>query len=358
MAFKLSRLRKSFIGEITGLDLQAALMNTMRKDITHLLAALVVLVAPLWAGAQAAPWPNKPLHLLVPFPPGGPTDITARVYAEKLAERLGQPVVVENKPGPNGIAVYNSMNGAAPDGHTLAFVTIGGQVLQPAIQKYMKKPVEPDVNRLLKAVGLLAETPLVLVISSKVPVDNVKDLVAWLRANEGTANYASDGVGSTTHLAMEMFNDAMGLKPVHVPFKGTVASMNAVMRGDAHYAFAGILTPLPLHKAGRLKILAVSGSQAVASLPETPVLAAAAGIPGFDVSSWFGIFAPADVPADRIAILNAGLQSIAKQPDVVARFEGLGLQANPMSTQALADRVRKEQRLWESVLERTRPTLE
>jgi tripartite-type tricarboxylate transporter receptor subunit TctC len=324
--------------------------------------ALVLGVGVSAAQAQAQmmtpAWPSKPIHLLVPFPPGGPTDITARVYADKLSARVGQPVVVENKPGPNGIAVYNAMAGVAPDGHTLAFVTIGGQVLQPAIQKYMKKPVEPDVNRMLKPIGLLAETPLVLVVSPKVPANNVPELVAWLKANGDKANYASDGVGSTTHLAMEMFNDALGLKAVHVPFRGTVASMNAVMQGDAHYAFAGILTPLPLHKAGRLKILAVSGSQPISSLPEAPVLAAAAGIPGFDVSSWFAVFAPATMPEDRVVALNTELQAIARQPDVISRFENLGLQARPMTPQALRDRVVIEQRAWDAVLERARPKLE
>jgi tripartite-type tricarboxylate transporter receptor subunit TctC len=199
---------------------------------------------------------------------------------------------------------------------------------------------------------------LVLVISPKVPANNVQELLAWLKANGDKANYASDGVGSTTHLAMEMFNDALGLKAVHVPFKGTVASMNAIMQGDAHYAFAGILTPLPLHKAGRLKILAVSGSQPVPSLPEAPVLAVAAGLPGFDVSSWFAVFAPTAVPDDRVAYLNAELQAIARQPDVMGRFEGLGLQTRPMTPQALRDRVASEQRAWDAVLERARPKLE
>ncbi len=157
---------------------------------------------------------------------------------------------------------------------------------------------------------------------------------------------------------MEMFNDALGLKAVHVPFKGTVASMSAVMRGDAHYAFAGILTPLQLHKAGRLKIIAVSGSQPVASVPEAPILATAAGIPGFDVSSWFAMYAPAGVPADRITKLNTWLQDIARQPDVVARFESLGLQTNPVSPQVLGDRVKREEGTWGAVMERAKPNLE
>ncbi|MDO9435346.1 tripartite tricarboxylate transporter substrate binding protein [Hydrogenophaga sp.] len=332
----------------------------MHRTFTQGLALVALLATSLLAGAQTTPatWPNKAIHLLVPFPPGGPTDTTARLYAEKLSERFGQPVVVENRPGPNGIAVYNAMQVAAPDGNTLAFVSIGGQVLQPVIQRYLKKPVEPDVNRLLTPVAMLAETPLVLVVSPKVPVDNVKDLVAWLRANGAAANYASDGVGSTTHLAMEMFNDALGLKSVHLPFKGTVDSMSAVMRGDAHYAFAGILTPLQLHKAGRLKIIAVSGSQPVASLPEAPTLAAAAGIPGFNVSSWFAVYAPAGVPADRITKLNTALQDIARQPDVVTRFESLGLQTNPVSPQALGERVKREEGTWGAVMERAKPKLE
>lgn len=293
------------------------------------------------------------MHLLVPFPPGGPTDITARIYAEKLSARLGQPFLVENRPGPNGIAVYNATLAAPADGHTIAFVTIGGQVLQPAINAYLQKPVEPDVNALLKPIGMLAETPLVLLVSPSIGVDTVPELIAWLKANPTKANYASDGVGSSTHLAMEMFNDALGLKAVHIRFKGTVASNKAIMTGDAHYAFSGILTPLPLHRAGKLKIIAASGSSAVGSLPGVPVLAEAAKLPGFDITSWFGLYAHKDMPADRVAVLNAELQHIGAMPDVMDRFAGMGLNTRPMSAQQLGQRVQAESRKWSELLVRT-----
>jgi tripartite-type tricarboxylate transporter receptor subunit TctC len=322
-----------------------------RRRVIGAAAALGLGLGGLAANAQS--WPTKAVHLLVPFPPGGPTDITARVYADKLSAHFGQPFVVENRPGPNGIAVYNATLAAPADGYTLAFTTTGGQVLQPAINAYLKKPVESDVNALLKPIGMLAETPLVLLVSPSIGVNTVPELIAWLKANPTKANYASDGVGSSTHLAMEMFNDALGLKAVHIPFKGTVATNNAIMTGDAHYAFSGILTPLPLHRAGKLKIVAVTGSSPVSSLPGVPVLADAAKLPGFEITSWFALYAHKDVPADRIALLNAALQRIGAMPDVIERFAGMGLNTRPMSAQELGQRVQAEGRKWSSMLVRT-----
>lgn len=307
--------------------------------------------------AQAPAWPAKPVHLLVPFPPGGPTDVTARLFADKLAARFNQPFLVENRPGPNGIVVYNATLAAPADGYTLAFVTTGGQVLQPAISGYLKKPVDPDVNRLLSPVGLLAETPLVLVVSNTIPVNTVQELVAWVKANPAKANYASDGVGSSTHLAAELFNDALGLKAVHVPFKGTVATNQSVMTGDAHYAFSGILTPLPLHRAGKLKIIAVGGTAPVGALPGVPILAEAAKLPGFDLSSWFALYVHKDVPADRVALLNSELQRIAAMPDVAERFAGMGLQTRAITAQELGQRVQGEVRKWQDLLVRTQMTV-
>ena len=329
------------------------MMTNLAARARALVSVAALGLACVAASVQAQAWPTKPVHLLVPFPPGGPTDVTARVFAEKLSARLGQPFVVENRPGPNGSAVYNAAFAAPADGHTLAVTTPGGQVLQPAINAYLKKSVESDVNRLLVPVGVMAESPLVLVISPKIPANDVPGLLAWLKANPTKANYASDGVGSSTHLAAEMFNDALGLKAVHVPFKGTVDSMNAVMQGDAHYAFAGILTPLALHRAAKLKIVAIAGASPVASLPGVPLLADAAKLPGFDVSSWFALFAHKDVPADRLALLNAELQAIARQPEVEERMLQLGLQAQPVPAQELARRVQRDLGKWHDLLVRT-----
>ena len=309
------------------------------------------------AGVHAQAWPTKAVALLVPFPPGGPTDVTARIYADKLSAKFGQPFVVENKPGPNGVAVYNAVAAAPADGHTLAFVTVGGQSLQPAINAYLKKPSDMDVNQQFVPVGLLAESPLVLLVSPSIGVNSVQELVAWVKANPAKANYASDGIGSTTHLAAEMFNDAVGIKAVHVPFKGTVASNQAIMAGDAHYAFSGILTPLPLHRAGKLKIIAIGGSGPVVSLPGVPTVADAAKLPGFDVSSWFGVYVHKDVPADRIGLLNAELQRIGAMPDVMERFAGMGLQTRPTTAQQLGQRVQAEYRKWNDLLVRTQVKL-
>jgi tripartite-type tricarboxylate transporter receptor subunit TctC len=321
-------------------------------------AAAVLGVACFGGAAHAQAWPSKPVHLLVPFPPGGPTDVTARIFADKLSAKFGQPFLVENKPGPNGVAVYNAVLAAPADGYTLAFVTTGGQALQPAINAYLKKPVEVDVNRQLIPAGMLADSPLVLLVSPSIGVNTAQELIAWVKANPAKANYASDGVGSSTHIVAEMFNDAVGIKAVHVPFKGTVASNNAIMAGDAHYAFSGVLTPLPLHRAGKLKIIAVGGSETLASLPGVPVLSDAAKLPGFDVSSWFALYVHKDVPPDRIALLNAELQRIGAMPDVIERFAGMGLQTRPMTVSALGQRVQAEYKRWSDTLARTQPKLD
>jgi len=314
-------------------------------------------LASVTAGVHAQAWPNKAVQILVPFPPGGPTDVTARIYAEKLSAKFGQPFVVENRPGPNGVAVYNAVAAAPADGHTLAFVTIGGQSLQPAINAYLKKPSDMDVNQQFVPVGLLAETPLVLLVSPSIGVNSVQELVAWVKANPAKANYASDGVGSSTHLAAEMFNDALGIKAVHVPFKGTVASNQSIMAGDTHYAFSGILTPLPLHRAGRLKIVAIGGSAPVVALPGVPTVADAAKLPGFEVSSWFALYVHKDVPADRIGLLNAELQRIGAMPEVTERFAGMGLQTRPTTPQQLGQRAQAEYRKWSDLLVRTQVKL-
>lgn len=340
----------------TSLSVAISALVVIGRAVTS--AALAAGLALVCLPALAQPWPTRPVHILVPFPPGGPTDVTARLFADRLSTRFGQPFLVENRPGPNGIVVYNATLTAPADGYTLAFVTTGGQVLQPAINAFQKKPADPDVNRLLAPVGLLAETPLVLLVNPAIQVNSVAELVAWIKANPTKANYASDGVGSSTHLAAEMFNDALGLKAVHVPFKGTVATNNAIVTGDAHYAFSGILTPLPLHRAGRLKIIAVGGSAPVASLDGVPVLADAARLPGFEATSWFALYAHKDVPADRVALLNAELQRIATMPDVAERFVGLGLQARSMAAGDLGQRVQSEVRRWQDLLVRTQMKLE
>jgi tripartite-type tricarboxylate transporter receptor subunit TctC len=321
--------------------------------VRKILSGVVLITAALHAGAQS--FPAKPVRVLVPFPPGGPTDITARLYADKLGARLGQSFIVENKPGPNGIAVYNAVLAAPADGYTLAFTAIGGQVIQPVINAYLKQRQEPDVNAAFVPIGLLAESPLVLVVSPRLPVNTAAELIAYVKAHPGKLNFGSDGVGSTTHLATELFHDAVGIRAtdaVHVPYKGSVDVMNAMMQGDVQYSFSGILAALSLHRAGKVRIIAIGGASGVAALPKVPTVAEAANLPGFDVASWFALYALKDVAPERLALLSAEIQDIARMSDVIERFASLGLQARPIKAQELQQKVAADIRKWSNLLNR------
>ena len=323
-----------------------------KKILRPICGALLALLCalPFARDAAAQAWPAKAVRLLVPFPPGGPADITARAYTDKLGAALGQPFLLENRPGPNGIIVSNAIIASPADGYAFAFSSVGGQVLAPAINAYLKRPQEPDVLKLLVPVGLLAETPLMVVVNPALNINTLGELIAYAKANPGKLNFGSDGIGSSTHLAEELFNKALGISAVHIPFKGTVDVMNAMMGGEIQYSFSGIATPLPLHRQGRVKILATGGASATAALPSAPTVAAAAKLPGFDVASWFAVFARAGTDAGVIATLSREIQKISKLPDVIERLRNVGIDALSSTPEQLAAKVDADYRKWSDLL--------
>jgi tripartite-type tricarboxylate transporter receptor subunit TctC len=262
------------------------------------LVASVLLV--LQAGSAAAQaYPSKPVRLMVPFPPGGSTDIVARIVAQKLGAQLGQPLVIENRGGAGGTLGTAVVAKAAPDGYLLVVGTTSTHVVAPSV--YQKLEYDPVKD--FAPISLMAVTPYLLVVNPAVEAKNVKELVTLMKSQPGKLNYASAGVGSTTHLAMEMLKGASNTYALHIPYNGNGPAGTAVIAGQVEILFGSLPAVLPHAKSGRVRALAVGTPKRSPSLPEVPTVAES-GYPGFDASLWLAIMAPAGTPAAVIERLN------------------------------------------------------
>ena len=245
------------------------------------------------------PYPTKPIRIVVPFPAGGTTDILARAVAQRLTETLGQPVVVDNRPGAGGNIGAELVAKAAPDGYTLLMGTVGTHAINASL--YAKMPY--DHVRDFAPVILVAGVPNVLVINPALPVNSVQELIAYGKANPGKLNFASSGNGTSIHLSAELFKTMTGVQMAHVPYKGSAPALVDLMGGQVQLMFDNLPSALPQIKAGKLKALAVTSAQRSSALPDVPTVIES-GLPGFEASSWFGLLAPAGTPKDIIAKLN------------------------------------------------------
>ncbi|MET0680454.1 MAG: tripartite tricarboxylate transporter substrate binding protein [Burkholderiales bacterium] len=272
------------------------------------LAGLALAVLPQLALAQA--YPAKPVRLVVPFPPGGSTDIVARIVAQKLGERLGQQVVVENRGGAGGTIGTETVAKAAADGHTLVLATTSTHVVAPSV--YAKIGYDPVKD--FAPISLLAVTPYLLVVNPEVKVSSLKEFVGYVKARPGKLNYASAGTGSTTHLAMEMLKSAAGLYIVHIPYNGNGPAGTAVIAGQVEVLFGSLPAVLPHAKSGRVRPLAVGTPKRSPSLPEVPTVAES-GFAGFDASLWLAIMAPAGTPPAVIDRLHKEVLAAIAAPD-------------------------------------------
>ena len=265
--------------------------------------------------AQAADYPEKPIRLLVPAAPGGGADFVARILGVKLTEALGQTVVVENRAGASGTIAADNAAKSAADGYTLLM----GQSTSVVIAPHLYKKLGYDTLRDLAPVTLVAQVPNILVVHPSVPARTVSEFIALARAQPELLNYGSSGNGAPSHLAGEMFKSATGVKMVHVPYKGAGLAVNGLIAGEIQVMFAPIVAVLPQVKAGRLRALAVTSATRSAAAPELPTLAES-GLPGYEISSWFGLFAPANTPAPVIERLYRETAKALQSPDVRERF--------------------------------------
>jgi len=282
----------------------------MRK----LIAALFLCVAGLSHAQSNSVYPAKPIHLIVPFPPGGGNDTVARAIAQQISPELGQPVVIDNRPGAGGAVGAELAAKSAPDGYTLFLAGVGSHVVNPNVHKVPYDPVKD-----FAPITLIASAPSVLVVNPKVPTQNIAEFTAYARANPGKLNYASNGAGSAAQLAAAMYETMAGVKMVHVPYKGIAPALTDLLGGEVQLMFGTVVALVPHIQAGRLRALAVTGKKRSALLPDVPTLRES-GLPEYEAGSWYGIEAPAGTPRPIIDQLNAVIVKALRQPDVAKRL--------------------------------------
>jgi tripartite-type tricarboxylate transporter receptor subunit TctC len=277
-------------------------------------------IAPRAVAQPAADYPTRPVRIIVPFAPGGATDVLARLIGGKLAEAWGQQVVVENKPGAGGNIGAEAGARAAADGHTLTLCAAGFMAVNPSL--YPKLPYDPV--RDFAPVALLVKAPLLLVVNPAVPARSTRELVEWARANPGRLTIGNGGQGTAQHLGGELFTAAAGIRAVHLPYKGSAPATTDLLAGVFDAQFDNMVTLLPHVKSGRLRALGVSSSARVPVLPEVPTIAESA-LPGFETGTWYGIVAPAATPVPVLDRLNREVARIVALPDVAERLQAMGL---------------------------------
>jgi len=288
--------------------------------------------------AQAqTPFPSKPIRLIVTSPAGGSNDILNRIVGAKLAELLAQPVLIDNRPGASGFVAAETVAKAPADGYTLLGATEATLVANPLFFK--KVPYDPQ--RDFAPVTIAVEIGYVLLVHPSVPANSVQELVALARSKPGALNYASSGNGSAFHLGMELFKRMAGVEIVHVPFKGSALSVNAMLAGDVQIMLNGTPNGVPLARSGKLRALAVAGARRSPLAPELPTIAES-GLPGYDMSGWFGTVAPAATPAAVIAALNREYVRALRSPEVRERLEGYGFEVVGNTPEEFASRMRNE----------------
>jgi tripartite-type tricarboxylate transporter receptor subunit TctC len=286
-------------------------------------------------------YPSKPVRLVIPWPPGGPTDLVGRPIARKLEEALGQPVVVENRGGAGGTIGAELVAKSAPDGYTLLVGGLSTHGIGPSIYPKLGYDALEDFEH----VTVLASVPNVLVVHPSMPVKTVQDLVALARKHPGKLNYASVGVGSTSHLMTEMINSMAGIKTVQVPYKGGTPAVTALLGGEVHFYIGGLPALMPHVKAGKMRALAVTAERRSPHLPDVPTMIEA-GFPGYDVTSWYAIVAPAGTPRTIVSRLNDILVKAVKSAEITEALTKLG--ADPLGTTPEETRafVRRELAVW------------
>jgi len=319
--------------------------------IRILLAALAVSLA-LGAAAQDA-YPSKPIRIVVPYPPGGASDVTARILGQKMAESWGQQVVIDNRPGANGIVALEHVSKQPGDGYTLLMANLGPNAINPAV--YQKLPYDPV--RDFTPITLTTLVPQVMVVNPALEIRSVKDLIAAARAAPGKLNFGNGGNGSSNHLGTELFAHMAGIKLTTVPYKGDAQAMTDVMGGQISLTLPTVVAAISHIKAGKLRALAVSTKTRVGSLPEVPTVDEA-GVPGFESFSWGGIMGPGGVPAPVTAKLHGELVRILRLPDVQERMAGLGATIVANTPREFATFLQDEIRKWDGVAKRAAIRLE
>lgn len=304
-----------------------------------------LLLATLAGGAVAQDYPNKPIRLVAPFAPGGAVDILARIIGERLSTQYGHNVIVDNKPGASGHLGAQIVAKAPGDGYTLMVGTIGIHAAYASYSKLTYKPAEE-----LRPVLIIGESPNIVVVPANSKYKTFADFLADAKANAGKINYATAGAGSSVHMVTELFQLAIGQRMNHVPYRGSGPALIDLIAGQVDVMFDNMSSGMPHVQSGKLRVLAVTGPKRDPRLPEVPTIAEA-GVPGYSGTSWFSLAAPASMPAALVAKLNQDVQRVLASPEVVARYDKLGMNYTPNSPAEAAAFFKSETEKWTRVIE-------
>src|SRR5262245_51175115 len=320
--------------------------QVLRQSLRVLLGLVLATgVFALACQAQTARYPDRPVKIFVGFAAGGGTDVAARILAQKLTEALGQSVVVENRPGASGMIATETVAKSPADGYTLLMGSQTTLAVAPAL--YRKFSI--DAARDFAGVAMAGVSPLVLVVHPSVPVQSVQDLIALAKSKPGTINFGSGGLGTTPHMAGELFSIQAGVKMVHVAYRGEAPAINDLLGGQLHLIFANLSAVIGNVKAGSLRALAVTSAQRAATAPEIPTIAETA-LPGFDAATWFALVAPAATPREIVLRLNAEVTRLVAQPETQQRFADLGMSIAAGAPDALDAYIGSEIGKWSQVI--------
>jgi tripartite-type tricarboxylate transporter receptor subunit TctC len=321
------------------------LFNLVPASYLKSLAIVLSLSLFCHAWAQTPPWPERsPIKIVIPYPPGGASDVTARVLASKLTDALKQTVIVENKPGANGILALDTVAKSAPDGYTLLMANLGPNAINPGV--YQKLPY--DSIKDFTTITLTSVVPMVVLVNKSLPVNTMQELLAYARANPDKLTYASAGNGAANHLLGEMIKSMAGINMQHIPFKGDAPGMPAVISGEVSMMFPTIVAGMPSIQNGSMRALAVTGAKRSPSLPDLPTISELA-IPGLEAVSWGGLMGPADMPRPIVLRLSEETNRILAMPDVAARLSSLGAEIVGTSPEAFNKYLVAEIEKWGKV---------
>jgi tripartite-type tricarboxylate transporter receptor subunit TctC len=307
-------------------------------------SSVVLLVAGSSFAEDAQSYPTRPIHMIVPFEPGGPNDVLGRILAQKAAEYLGRSVVVENRVGAGGSIGTDAVARAKPDGYTLLFSGTSSLSINPSVQKAI--PYDPI--RDFEPVALIGTSPSVLIVPPPLPVNSVPDLIAYAKQNPGTLNFGSGGIGAAPFLAGEMLKTTAGIDLVHVPYKGASPALVALMAQDIQVYFGGITSIIPLIKNGQVRAIGVTSLKRTPLLPDVPTISEA--LPGFEVTNWYGVVAPAGTPKDIVTRLHDVFAKATEDARVQKALVDLGIDASSATTEELRVYMKKELEKWAGVI--------
>ena len=322
-----------------------------RNWVPALLALALALALPAAAWAQA--WPSRPVRLVVTFPPGGSSDTAARIVAPRLAERLGQQVIVENRPGAGGGVGIDAVAKSPADGYTLVLSGAGGLTANPSL--YRKLSYDPLKD--LAPIGTFGTSPFVLIAHDSLPAASVKDVIALAKTKPGKLSYASGGNGTAMHLTGELIKSMSGSFIVHVPYRGTGPAVLATMGGETELAIADLASVRQQARGGRIRLLGVTSRERSALAPELPTLAES-GVPGLEAAGWFAVLAPAGTPAPVIKRLSSELNAVLRLPEVREQFANAGLEPLPGTPAALSELMVRETAKWAAVIKHSGATVD